>query len=235
MPAQDVQIVQYEQGTYDRLIVVGVPTFGAVSIQWHGHMMQLQTPLNRAIRHMYVQGKEVGDARNEIVGQALAHVGPLGERVSHVLFIDDDVLVPPDTIARLLAHRRPIVSGLYYAKTVTPQPLILKGPHEGLITEWPDGALVECDAHGMGCTLIARDVFERVEQPWFQTSRTHTGDHEGVPVFHFQTEDVWFLRKAKALGYQPAVDTSLVCGHYQMAERKVYPLWLQKQWSEAAA
>jgi hypothetical protein len=230
----DVRIVQYE-GERPGLIVVGVPTFGAVSIQWHGHMMQLQTPLNRALRHLYVQGKEVGDARNEIVEHALALVGPLGERVSHVLFIDDDVLLPPDAVARLLAHKLPIIAGLYYAKTIAPQPLVLADRFGGVRTDWTPGDLVECYAHGMGCTLIAREVFEAVERPWFQTTRQHD-ERAGVPISYHQTEDVWFLERAKAAGYTPTVDTGLLCWHWSMAERVAYPIqaW-QKQTQEPAA
>lgn len=232
---QAVEIYQYDQSE-PRIIFVGVPTFGAVSIQWHGHMMQLQTPLNRVVRHCYIQGREVGDARNEIVRHALALEGPLGERASHVLFIDDDVLVPPDAIARLLAHKRPIVSGLYYAKTVTPQPLMLRDAQGGIITDFEPGSVVDCWAHGMGCTLIARDVFEAVEAPWFKTTRQQQSEHDGVPVFFSQTEDVYFLQRAKALGYQPAVDTSLFCWHWQMSERQAYPLqqWKAQSTAEAA-
>lgn len=237
MPA-DVSIVQYEQsGGNDRIIVVGVPTFGAVSIQWHGHMMQLQTPLNRAIRHVYVMGKEVGDARNEIAEQMLALRGPLGERAKGLIFIDDDVLVPPDTVARLLSHNRPIMSGLYYAKTVAPQPLILKSPHDGLVTEWEPGAVIDCFAHGMGCTWIAREVFEALDPPWFKTTRQDHSQRDGVNVFQSQTEDVYFLERAKAAGFQPAVDSGLACWHWSMSERIAYPVqsWQRKTAAEAAA
>ena len=72
------EIRQYE-GRTPLVILVGVPSFGMVSIQWHSHMMQLQQPLNCVLRHLYVQGKEVGDARNEIVETALAYRGALGQ------------------------------------------------------------------------------------------------------------------------------------------------------------
>lgn len=231
-----VTITQYEQTSgLDRVVFIGVPTFGAVSIQWHGHMMQLQTPLNRVIRHTYVMGKEVGDARNEIAEHVLRYQGPLGERAKGVIFIDDDVLVPPDTVARLLAHNRPIMAGLYYAKTVTPQPLILKSPHEGLVTEWEPGAVVDCYAHGMGCTWIAREVFEALEPPWFKTTRDHrSDDRDGVPVYFTQTEDAYFLRRAQEAGFQPAVDCSLACWHWSMTERIAYPVQSWKKLTDAA-
>lgn len=223
------EIRQYEGHRPTDLILVGVPSFGLVSIQWHSHMMQLQTPLNRALRHLYVQGKEVGDARNEIVEHALGWRGPLGERISHVLFIDDDVLVPSHGIMQLLSHNLPIVSGLYYAKTITPQPLILSHKHGGVVTDFTPGDIVPCDAHGMGVTLIARDVFEALERPWFHTTNGRGPDQDGVPVFVHQTEDVWFLDKARRAGYQPVVDTGLFCFHWNSTERIGYPLHLWKQ------
>jgi hypothetical protein len=232
--AQTVHLTQYADGLPAPLIAVGVPTFGAVSIQWHSHMMQLQTPLNRALRHLYLQGKEVGEARNEIVTQALAYQGPLGEQISHILFIDDDVLVPPHTVGQLLGHGRAIVGGLYYAKTPNPQPLLLGPTFSGTRTDWQPGELVECEAHGMGATLIAREVFEALEAPWFVTTRERR-EHAGTPVHFHQTEDVYFLQRAREAGFVPCVDTGLPCWHYSMTERVGYPLEAWKKFTGQVA
>lgn len=156
MPS-DVLIHQYQAAT-PSVIVLGVPTFGMVSIHWHAAMLALQQPMNRAVRHSYVMGREVGDARNEIVQYALGLRGPMGERASHVFFIDDDTLPPPGALVSLLAHRLPIVAGLYYAKTQAPQPLVLGDAYAGTLPFTP-GDLVPCGGHGMGCTLIDVAVF----------------------------------------------------------------------------
>lgn len=228
------EIRQYD-GLRPSVIFLGVPSFGQVSIKWHAHMMQLHTPMNRVIRHLYVEGKEVGAARNEIVSAALSFQGETGERCSHVLFVDDDVLVPPHAIAQLLSHQLPIVGGLYYAKTVTPQPLILKEAHGGIVTDFEPGELVPCDAHGMGCTLIAREVFEAVPAPWFQTTNDWGSRSDGTPVKHYQTEDVFFLQHAREAGYQPTVDTGLACWHWSAVDRTAYPLEAWKRHTGRAA
>jgi len=222
-----------ELHVYDRdkeyIIAVGVPSFGAVSMAWHLAMLQLQTPLNRALRHIAVQGKEVGDARNEIVRLALDYQGELGDRVSHVLFIDDDVLVPPDAPARLLSHKLPIVAGLYYARTVAPQPLVLKDRYQGVADNLPSEGLYPCHGHGMGCTLIAREVFEALEPPWFKTTRDATSLSENAPTHWFQSEDMYFLERAREQGHQPTVDCGLFCWHYSLAEGVGYPI---QKWKE---
>lgn len=260
----DFYIHQYD-GALPGAIVVGVPTFGQVSIQWHVGMLALRSPLNRVLNWYHVVGREVGDARNEIVQHALAHVGACGERASHVFFVDDDTLAPPDALVTLLGRKLPIVSGLYFAKTQFPQPLMLKSRLGGVIETWAPGSLVPCYAHGMGCTLIDLQVFRDLyalgsvvtlpktdvdfchachgtgratrtpSDPcggcfgtgllvgWFKTTREFS-DHDGTPLLHYETEDVHFLERATAAGYQPTVDTSVLAYHWHSGERRAYPL-----------
>lgn len=227
------------------VIVLGVPSFGLVSLWWAGRLFTLRMPMNRIVRHVYCVGKEVGDARNEIVARALQiEQDDPTLRCSHVFFVDDDVLVHPDCLLQLLHRDRPIVSGLYYAKTSVPQPLVLSGEYDGTPTSWMPGDLVECWAHGMGATLIRAEVFRRLrdETPlgtdahgypqWFGTTRdAGLVRADGVTAVFNQTEDVAMLRKAAALGYQPAVDTSpqAFSFHWDQRHQTGYPL---KQWAE---
>ena len=205
------------------IVVVGVPTFGRISMYWHlqtHDMLVLGKPMGRAVAERIVKGHRVDEARNLIVSSALEMEGQLGARVSHIFFLDDDVLVSRDTLIQLLSHNRPIVSGLYYAKSHTPQPLLFKAPYQGPATEWPAGELVECYAHGMGCTLITREVFEAVEPPWFKTEEGRLEGHE----FISHTEDVYFLERAAQAGFSPCVDTSCLAIHYDHKTDVGYPL-----------
>jgi hypothetical protein len=266
----DCYVHQYENAL-PQAIVVGVPTFGMVSIQWHVSVFGMRAPMNRALAWYHVVGREVGDARNEIVQHALAHVGAGGERASHVFFIDDDTLPPPDALISLLGRKLPIVSALYFAKTAHPQPLMLAEKLGGVIDTWEPGSLVPCYAHGMGCTLIELRVFRdlyaqgRVETApksdlnhcnvcggsgrakqspadacggcfgtgqliaWFKTTREFR-DQNGASVLHYETEDVHFLERAAAAGYQPTVDTAVLAWHWDAGLRKAYPLdgWADK-------
>lgn len=232
----------------DRVIFLGVPTLGVVSIRWHAHLMQLQNPLNRSVYHAYGLGWEVGQARNYLVQQALAFRSGQGHTVSHVFFVDDDVLIPPYALSNLLARNRPIVSGLYYAKTPAPQPLLLLdafgGTAERAIVEAPPNSVIECYAHGMGCTLIELRVFREMRDAglapderlptgqtvpqWFKTTRDGVSQAAGeAVVVTNETEDVHFLRNAATLGYRAAVDTGVFGFHWDEGGRQAYPrhLW----------
>jgi hypothetical protein len=209
------------------VIVIGVPTAGLVSIQWHNAMMALQTPAGQTLRHVYAHShREIGDARNAIVAAALA------EGATHILFIADDVLVPPTALAQLLAHKLPIVAGLYYAKTPHRQPMVIADVYAGRVADFTPGDLVPCAAHGMGCTLIARDVFEALPSPWFKTTMSQGMNQDGAPTVLHQTEDAYFLSAARALGFQPHVDTGVFCWHWSPVDQLAYPVDL---WREAHA
>jgi hypothetical protein len=230
-----------------RVIYLGVPTFGMVSIHWHAHLMQLQSPLNRSVFHGYGMGFEVGQARNYLVEQALHWQNEAGHTVSHVFFVDDDCLIPPYALTVLLSRNRPIISGLYYAKSPAPQPLVLMEPFSGTPLSLPKNQIVNCYAHGMGCTLIElrvfRDLLDTVDpmtgKPYveyqqigqqnlpqfFRTTRDELqqGPNRAPTVFN-QTEDVYFLHKAAQIGYTAAVDTGVFAFHWDSKSQQAYPL-----------
>lgn len=246
MDAVDISVHQTAPRTF---IAIGIPSFGMVHLFFLARVLNLRMPMNTIIRWFYVVGKEVGDARNEIVAKALAaEEGDTPMRCSHVLFLDDDVLFHPDVLLKLLSHQRPIVSGLYYAKTSVPQPLVLHGEFGGLAKSWTPGDLVECAGHGMGLTLIDADVFRTLRDEgaigtdphgfpaWFQTTRDQAlVQQPGIAAGVFnQTEDMRFLDLARARGYQPAVDTSpqAFAWHFDSKRMTGYPAAQWREWHQ---
>lgn len=227
------------------VIALGIPSFGMVHLYFAARLLNMRFPMNTIVRQFFVVGKEVGDARNEIVARALAiEEEDPSLKCSHVLFLDDDVLFHPDVLNQLLSRQRPIVSGLYYTKTAVPTPLVLHGEYDGTARSWTPGDLVECWGHGMGLTLIQAEVFRRVRDEgnlsvdryghpaWFKTTRDEAIVRpDGVPAVLNQTEDMHFLMKARELGYTAAVDTSAPAFGWHLDTRKMiaYP---QRQWTE---
>lgn len=232
------------------VIVVGIPSFGMVHMFFLKGYYNLRMPMNTIVKHVYVVGKEVGDARNEIVARALAleQEDPT-VRCEKVFFIDDDVMLHPDALLQLQSRQRPIVSGLYYAKTSVPTPLVLHGEFEGTATSWMPGDLVECAGHGMGICLIDADVFRRMRDEldlgvdrwghpsWFKTTRDSAHPilaADGSRKITNETEDMHFLRRARELGYTTAVDTSAQAfgWHLDTKAMTAYPLKQFKEYQE---
>ena len=125
---------------------------------------------------------------------------------THMLWLDSDMMFPPDTAQRLLKHGKPIVAGNYSTRTY---------PHKTVayskINDWSSylinregktGELISVEAVGMGCMLTSMEVFDRMDMPYFNTIWNHvTNDHLG--------EDFNFCQKAKGLGYDILIDNDL--------------------------
>ena len=76
--------------------------------------------------------------------------------------------------------------------------------HE-VVRSWNTGDIVECDVIGMGFTLIKREVFEAIDEPYFYFE--HGRVENGV------SEDFYFCEKARSAGYKIAVHTGVLCKH----------------------
>ena len=76
-------------------------------------------------------------------------------------------------------------------------------PHELLFQH--DG-LVEVAGCGFGCCLVKGEVFRRMEYPHFYYQSAL--DHKNTV-----SEDVYFCKKARDLGFRVWADTTIVCDH----------------------
>ena len=135
-----------------------------------------------------------------------------------LFFLDDDVIPPPDVIYKLMAHKKPIVSGLYFRRCLPLVPVMLRENAEKTKVEWVTqftyGDVLEVDLVGSGCMLIHRSVLEKLPPlsnrcRWFEwrCDRTDLSDLDKT------SEDFTFCKHARAHGFKIYVDTSIQCRH----------------------
>lgn len=136
-----------------------------------------------------------------------------------LFFLDSDVIPPRDAVLRLMAHRQPIISGVY-ARRSPPVSLPVMIKDGRWVTDYQPGAIIEVDVVGAGCLLIHRSVLERfLSNPiganrgkgWFdwRVDMAHL-----LPPGEAMSEDFCFcLHARRAFGYKILVDTSIVCRH----------------------
>lgn len=144
-------------------------------------------------------------ARNAIVEKALE----LGS--DYLLFIDDDMIIPPDGLIRLLNHDKDIVCGLAFQRIAPHYPCIFRNVGEDIFPmEVVRQGLFEIDACGSAFILISMEVFKKMPKPWYVFADKSMGiyvDKGGLG------EDISFSLKAKRLGFEIFCDTDLIVTH----------------------
>ena len=160
--------------------------------------------LPQGTKFISTRGLPIDISRNKIV------VDFMKTNAEWLFFLDADVHLPIDAIPRLIKRQLPIISGLYYTRFPPIVPVmwkIGKDKKEAIIDYHP-GDLVQADAGGAGCLLIHRSVIEKMEQPYFNWTLGHRPEK-----MESMSEDFYFQRKLRTLGYKFIIDTSVVCKH----------------------
>lgn len=127
-----------------------------------------------------------------------------------LFLVEDDHIFPPDTLMRLLAHKKDIVSGIYLQRRVPFAPMMFERVDEkGLIyhrfLQKGDKGLIKVAACGGGCLLIRRKVLEKIPQPWWTYGNSIHPDSTN--------HDVNFCREATKAGFEIFVDLDLPIVH----------------------
>lgn len=209
---------------------------GTVSLQWANAIKGLLWPMNTGETNLYMRdgvGGEIAETRNAIVDAAL--IADEKTPISHLFWIDDDVIVAQGALLELLHQAVPICSGVYFSKREgdLSEPLIF--PKGGGRDKFRPNAIYDVDGHGMGLTLIELEVYKRMRDElklpldkygrtgWYHTSKQDSEfkcDENGI-IDTGHTEDLFFLANARKLGYQPRiVCTKHAFGWHFQSERR---------------
>lgn len=171
-----------------------------------------------------MKGVYTPQAMRHAVKEMLQHY-PDAERM---LVVEQDMILPRDALLKHSLHTDDIVGSVYFQHA---PPYHINCLFRGSDTEagakrWGHPAppmvrdmlrkpaLWKCDVVGLGCTSIARRVFEEWPEdiPTFRNDfKQEQADDKftGGEVSH----DVWFCTNARELGYNVYIDTSIVCNH----------------------
>ncbi len=146
----------------------------------------------------------------------------------YLMFIDDDVLIPANTLEKLVEADKDIIAGLVVIRGYPFNNMAFKFTGPNSLSNYNDLPLdtacekehtfydIECescrvaklqplvkvDAVGFSCCLIKSDVLKAMEPPYFITGVNHT-------------EDIYFCLKTLDLEPNPGIylHTEVECGH----------------------
>ena len=137
----------------------------------------------------------------------------------YVFFVDDDQLLLPDAVTRLMAHDVDVVSvNLLYKEKPWEAYMFDRLPSGLYVRELgTQRGLVEVDACGLGGVLVKTSVFRSItEHEWFAVS-PEAG-----------TDDLYFCTLVKKHGYRVMVDLDTPSGHINYSA--VWPVWNGDKW-----
>ncbi len=225
------------------IVAVLTPTLGYASFWYFTGVLGLVWPMNKgkAILPMTDhKGGEIAEVRNRLVSTMLAADGCGSNRVTHLMWLDDDVIVGPAAMLALMSHDRDVVSGTYFSKFEFSEPLIFDGPSAGT-GRFEPGKTRESWGWAQGLSLVKLDVYRRMrdelELPedkygcpaWYESAFVQaqkSGDFANVG-----TEDFPFFKRCNELGYSCLQDMSREAFgyHYDLNTDQGYP---QAQWEQ---
>lgn len=144
----------------------------------------------------------------------------------YLFFLDSDIGFNPEDVLKLLSHRVDIVSGAYPMKTIP-----IRYCCNVIQPEQRKGDLIEIEGNGMGFVLIHRNVLLKMAQNFPDLKYTPPTDDSNVPPsqaelnnsYHyfmehkekdsFMSEDKSFFHRARMLGYDVWLDTTIKLQH----------------------
>ncbi len=132
---------------------------------------------------------------------------------SHLLFVDADTLPPFDAPKLLLDADKPVVAAVVHQMKLDddgitkPVPMVARREERGFVPVYGKG-IVEIDTCGFGCVLIEREVFSKIDFPWFE-------DH---PWGEGRGQDFDFCRKAEKADVSLYAHLDVVCRHRKQVD-----------------
>jgi hypothetical protein len=157
--------IEKNAGVLSNRVLIATPATGLVRMEWvsarYGQMIPTNWSHVELIQYLssYIPlGFQVADAEN------LAAKVCVEGNYDWLLFIEHDNVLPPNAFIKLNKYMIkgdiPVVGGLYFTKTIPPEPMIYRKPGHGFFSDWKMGDKVWCRGLPFGCTLIHSSIIK---------------------------------------------------------------------------
>ena len=193
-------------------LMVGIPATPLVDFRWsirNAVVLQQQCPPPPQTIIAADNRYGIAASREAIFNQFVAMPD-----VTHLLFLDTDMILPDYAVQTLIQDDKPIVSAVYWnslftgnAAWIDDKPLDIRNinTNNNNVTEY----MVQVDKVGFGCCLFQKEITKVLlteERPLFYYKINEGSLH---------SEDFFFLSKIRKLGkqYMPWVDLRIQCQH----------------------
>ena len=170
------------------MILIATPTFGGVHAKTAESVGNIIAATTIAYVRWFVhESTYVANARQECLIEALR------QRMTHVLFIDSDMVVPANTLYLLLSRNQRVV-GANYARRRPPHAPTVTGRDGKCLSSLGKTGMESVETIGFGCLLLDLQVLRDLPQPVFASANFYVG------------EDVAFCRECRNANIPVYVD-----------------------------
>jgi hypothetical protein len=189
----------------EKTILIAIPTNKNIEAATFKSIYDLKVPKGYKTYFQFFYGYQIDQIRNLIADWGKGH--------DYLFCVDSDIVLPEDTLIKMLGWDRDIVSGLYIQRIPGTHTLeVYEDIGGGGVANIPwekiklHNGLMEIAACGFGCVLVKGDVIRGMEYPHFvyRSAINHANTY---------SEDVYFCQKAREAGFKIWADTTILCDH----------------------
>jgi FkbM family methyltransferase len=186
-------------------ILIAIPTAKNIEPDTFKSIYDLDVPEGYETTFQYFYGYNIDQVRNLIADWVV-------KGYDYLFSVDSDIAFLPNTLSKMLAHDKDIVSGIYIQRKPGEHIIeIYEHTSTGGMVNMPFGKLkgrelTQVAGCGFGCALIKAEVLKTVGYPQFKY-------YSAISMNDTVSEDVDFCRKAGEKGFTIWADPSVLCRH----------------------
>ena len=186
-------------------ILIAIPTAKYIESETFKSIYDLEIPEGYDIEFQTFYGYNVDQVRN-LIAHWTVH------SYDYLFSVDSDIAFERDTLKKLLAHNKDIVSGLYIQRKPNQHVLEIYedngtgGVRNMTYEKLKDRGLVQIMGCGFGCVLVKKEVLTAVGYPQFEY-------HSAIDHANTISEDNDFCGKARNKGFTIWADSTILCKH----------------------
>lgn len=148
------------------------------------------------IAQFCVESSGLAHNQNQLVKHAQAW------KATHILWVEDDMQFPPDSLHRLFAWRQPWVGANYAMRAGPPFEYVALGLDKKRVYTGPESSgLEEVLYTGYGVTLMDITIFDKLKKPYFE--------HKWLGDDVYCTTDAYLAEQVRNAGVRIYVDHDL--------------------------
>ena len=182
--------------------IIGISTAEASRFSiFYASLSGLQRPEN--VLTVFARGSAISENRNHITETALK------TGADWVLYLDDDHILRPDTLMRLLSTDKDIISAHYTQRQEPFNSVLMSTELDSGVFLWKqlaskESGIISVAAAGAGCLLVKRNVLEALEPPYWTLGQINPASWG---------DDLHFCSRVRKAGFEIFCDLDNPIGH----------------------